>query len=425
MKPQNFEEKIVWYSLVGLYVLYFMGAQYVWFPLIAWGLTGYLCKKIWNQTENTPDEERITIPYSVWIWIASMLIMEFAVIMAHIDFDLGLPKIITSTIQWARTWALMALFPLIGCLTIRREIIYRAACILCMQSLVFGGLANLMNMAHFRIKYLSPVWMVMRGDPQPYAIGLFGFDGESGQFRLNLFTPNANALGIVGCVYFLLAMQESDQKWKWIGMIGGAAMVFGSGSRSTTLFIIIVPILSWILTNFTWPLQIAAGIVSSIAGMFSSSIINFIDNFYESTFKGSKAGSARVRHQLKEIALYRWQYEAPIWGHAVVAEKGPASVTFKPVGTHEQWSDLLYIKGTVGFIAFAFAILWSFIDLLIKAQNNPTSKASLSILLLLFICTFAADIEAVAYLYWPGLVLIGMGYKAKVPISSDSNVYYA
>lgn len=424
IKPENLEEKIVWYTILGTYVLYFMGAQYVWIPMISWGLSYYLFKKLWHQTEHTPEQEKIRIPYSVWIWIVAMLIMELCTIMSHIDLDMGIPKIVTSTIQWARTWALMGLLPLIGCLSIRPQLIYRASCIFCLENIFFAIVANLMNLVKFRLEYLSPIWIFLRGDPQPYAIGLYGFDGESGQFRLNLFTTSANSLGIVGCVYFLIAMQESDKKWRWIGMISSAMMVYSSGSRSTTLFLIVVPIISWILANFSWPLQIATGIASCVGGMYAPMIINALDTFYYNTFQGTKGGSARVRKQLKEIAIYRWENYAPIWGHGVVAEKGPASVTYKPIGTHEQWSDLLYIKGIVGFTAFLFAISWSFMDLLVKAQNNATSKAALSILLLLFICTFAADIEMAAYVYWPGLVILGMGFQAKELEKTKENIQH-
>jgi len=53
---------------------------------MAWLLVLYLVKKLWNQTEATPIEERITIPIGIWVWIVSMLVLEFALIMGHYDF---------------------------------------------------------------------------------------------------------------------------------------------------------------------------------------------------------------------------------------------------------------------------------------------------------------------------------------------------
>lgn len=93
MKPQNFEERVVWCYIIGTYVLYFLGAQFVVAPVMAWLLVLYLLKKLWNQTDETPFEERIMIPVGVWIWIVSMLVIEFAIIMGHYDYDLSILKL--------------------------------------------------------------------------------------------------------------------------------------------------------------------------------------------------------------------------------------------------------------------------------------------------------------------------------------------
>ncbi|NEQ16378.1 MAG: O-antigen ligase domain-containing protein, partial [Moorea sp. SIO3E2] len=69
MKPQNFEEKVVFYYIISTYLLFFLGAQFVFAPALAWLLTFYLIKKLWQQTSDTPPEERIRIPIGVWVWI--------------------------------------------------------------------------------------------------------------------------------------------------------------------------------------------------------------------------------------------------------------------------------------------------------------------------------------------------------------------
>lgn len=45
MKPQNFPEKIIWYSLIGTYGFYLIGGMYILAPVIAWVLLAYLGKK--------------------------------------------------------------------------------------------------------------------------------------------------------------------------------------------------------------------------------------------------------------------------------------------------------------------------------------------------------------------------------------------
>jgi len=51
IKPQNLEEKVVWYYIIGTHGLYFLGAQFVVAPVMV--LLVYLVKKLWNQTEAT------------------------------------------------------------------------------------------------------------------------------------------------------------------------------------------------------------------------------------------------------------------------------------------------------------------------------------------------------------------------------------
>lgn len=415
MKPQNLEERLVWYTIIYTYGFSFLGIQYAWVPGIAYFLTFCLCKKLWKQTENTPPEEKIIIPASVWVWIGAMLIMEFSLIMAHIDFDLGMGKIINTTVNtWAREWALMALFPLIGCLNIRPQLLYRAACILCLQSLVLAIICYLCFLFHIpSISYVSPLGALFRGNSNRYTMTLFEV-GETDQFRLQLFTNFPPNLGLVGNIYFFVALLEHNKKWRWIGIIGAAAMVIFSGSRMPIVCLFIVPIVTWALTNFTWPVQIATGLVSFLAGIYASVLIEFIDTAWDVGIKGYRSGSERVRSQLKKIALERWT-EAPLWGHGVVAERGPKTTEGMPIGSHEQWSDLLYIRGMVGFIAFLFVMLWSILDLVIKSQKSKLAKAALGIYLVLWVSTFGADIEGAAYLDWPGLILTGMAFKEKAP----------
>ncbi|MEI2580823.1 O-antigen ligase family protein [Scytonema sp. PRP1] len=423
MKPQNLEEKVVWYSLIGTYGFYFIGAQYILTPALAWLLTLYLGKKVWSQTENTPTKEKVAIPFSVWIWVIFMLVMEVALIIAHINFDLGIPKIITSTINWARAWPLMALFPLIGCLNIRPQLLYRAVCIICLQSLILIPIFYLAYTLHLPNNlYTSPLRLLGGNGVEYYNVVLYGFEEDTNQTRLQLFAPWPPALGLVANIYFLLACQESDKKWRLIGMIGSVAMIVSSFSRLSILSFATIPLLTWVLVNFTQPLvPITTGVVSFFAAIFAPLLINFLETFKEQ-FSKARAGSSRIREILGRIALHRWN-EAPIWGHGIIEPRGTRITAFMPVGTHHTWFGLLFEKGLVGLIALAVPLLWSFIDLLYKAQKNTTAKLGLSVLLVLFFFTLGERIEGLAYLYWPGLVIMGMGFKAKVqtPISLERN----
>jgi hypothetical protein len=345
--------------------------------------------------------------------------MEVALIVAHIDFDLGILKIINSTINWARAWLLMALFPLVGCLNIRPQLIYRAVCIICLQSLILIPIFYLAYTLHLpSTLYTSPLRLIGGNGADYYNVVLYGFEEETHQTRLQLFAPWPPALGLIANIYFLLAYQESNKKWRFVGMIGSVAMIMASFSRLSMLSIITAPLLTWFLVNFTQPIvPITTGVVSFFAAMFAPQLINFLSIFKEQ-FSKARASSSRLREILGRMALERWS-EAPLWGHGIIDPRGPAFTKRMPIGTHHTWFGILFEKGLVGLIALAVPMLWSFIDLLFKAYKNKTAQVGLSVLLVLFLFTFGERIEGLAYLYWPGLVIMGMGFKGEVqtPIS--------
>lgn len=419
MKPQNFEEKVVWYSLIGTYGFYFLGAQFILTPAIAWLLTLYLAKKIWNQKQDCSIEEKVLIPSTVWVWVISMLVMEIVLLIAHINFDLGVTKMITSSINWARNWPLLALFPFIGLLNIRPQLVYRAVCIICLQSLIFIPICYLASTLQIpNLLYTSPLRFIGGNGIELYNVVLYELD-ENFQPRLSLFAPWAPALGLVANIYFFLACQESDKKWRLIGRIGSIAMIVVSVSRLAILCLAAVTLLTWVLLNFTQPIvQITAAVVSFFAGILAPLLISFLETFREH-FSKVRSSSSRVRGILNRMALNRWWNEAPLWGHGIIEPRGPKITAFMPIGTHHTWFSLLFEKGLVGVLALAVPLLWSFIHLLNNAHKSMTAKVGLNVLLVLFFFTFGEKIEGLAYLYWPGLIVMGIAFKREVqaPIS--------
>ncbi len=410
IKPQNLPESLVWYYIIGTYPIYLLGAQYVCATFLASFLTFYLLRKCWNQTEKTPLDEKITISPSAWVWIIAMLVIEVALIIGHLNFDLEISQIIKSSLTWYRNWGLLALFPLIGHLNIRSKIIYRSVCILCLQSLIIISICSLAQLLKIPIlSYVSPL-QAFGGVIDSYRIYLFYILDEN-QSRLTLFAPWSPALGLIGNIYFCIAQQETNKKWRFLGMVGAVAMVFGSVSRLAIVCLPSVLVLMWILTNLVRPwVHLVAGFVSTLLGIFSSTLISSLENFNDQ-FNKARSGSSEIRARLGRMAQEAWWNEAPIWGHGRMQAKGPIVVAYKPIGSHHAWFGILYAHGLVGCIALAVAFLWSFIDLLIKAQINEQAKVGLSILLVLFFFTFAENIENLAYICWPGLLILGIAFK--------------
>lgn len=413
MQPKNFPEQVIWYSIVGTYGFYLIGGIYIIIPSIAWILLFYLCKKLWEQNDTTPQAEKIHIPVMVWIWVGGMLLEELALIMGHIDFDLGLAAIIKSSIGWAKGWAFFAIFPLVGCLQIRPQLLYRAACIVSLQTLVFAPFFILAYFIHLpEVVYISPLKIVGGPGPEFFEFRFFEIDPDNGEPRWRLFTPWAPALGFVANIYFIFSLYEKDKRWRWCGIIGSIFMCLITASRLGILNLPVVSIIAWVLSRLSQPVfLIFVGFISGLAAIFASPAIEAATAFIDKV-KSSRASSTEVRGALARIALNRFE-EAPIWGHGVV-ERGPHLVQFMVIGSHSTFYGILFIKGIVGFIGFIAPLLLSFVDLLIKAQKSETAKVGLSIVLLLISYSFAENLEMLAYLIWPSLLMLGIAFKDKV-----------
>lgn len=412
IKPENFPEKVVWYALTWTYIFYLIGATYIVGSVIGWILLLYLLLKWWLQTKDTPPQERIVIPWITWIWVIGMVMMEVALIVGHLNFNLSMSQIIKSSLGWAKGWALIALYPLAGCLNIRPQLIYRAVCVICFHTLLLSPILIAAPLLHLpEVLYVSPLKVVGAGLGSTFFdVSLYAVDFD-GQIRQRLFTPWGPALGFVANVYFTLAMGEKDKKWRWYGIVGSIYMSQICKSRLAQVCIISTPIFIFIFSRLTRPsILMFTGGVFVTSGIFATNILSAIDTFW-TKFKAARADSSRVRQVLKEIAFYRAETEAPMWGHGIV-EMGPHVAEFMPIGSHHTWAGLAFVKGMVGFYSLAIPMLLSLFFLLIKAQRSKIGATGLAILFILFLYTFGENLEILAYLYWPGLLVMGIAFKS-------------
>lgn len=424
MKPQNFEERLIWYSIIGTYGLYFLGILLPANAVIGWVLFFCLCKKIWNQIEDTPIEQRIRIPWIIWVWIIAMPVILIARIIGLDDFGSDTNGIIRGIMSWFITWALLALFPLAGCLNIRPQLIYRAICIVCLQSLILIPICYLAYLIHLPANlFTSPVERIIQNGKLYYNVMLYIYTEYNHELRLSLFAPWGPALGIVGSYYFFLVLQEPNKKWRWIGVVGAIAMCIVSSSRLAFISVPIVILGVWVWTNFWRPkIQILAGFLSFLSGIFSTVLLSVARNVLD-TVSGSRSESTRVRKMLVEFAFDRSQ-EAPIWGHGN-QEPGPKVIEHMPIGSHTTWGGLMFMHGVVGLVSFLVPTICTFIGLLIKAQKSNIGKVGLSVFLVLILFSVGESLDALAYLCWPALLIIGIALKKEikspVPMSNNCN----
>lgn len=383
-------------------------------PVIAWILFAIGFKKLCVELIHGGSLATFGVSWTVVAWFVGMFFMLVALIIGHLNNDIPLGPIIKSIIGWAKGWALLALFPFIGCLAIRPEMVIRASCIVGFHTVCAVPIFVLAWLAGLpQVLYVSPIQAVGGPGPEFFMVSLYEIDPGSGTPRWRMFTPWAPALGFVANVYLLFAISERDIRWKAFGIAGAVFMILMSQSRLGIVAAISVSGITWVVSNLSRPFMLfAGGIACAFLGMALSPIIRILD-IIMTKFSEARADSSRVRAALARIAIDRWRSEAPVWGHGVV-ERGPHLVEYMPIGSHHTWYGLLFVKGIVGFAALAVPMVVSFLELALKSGRGRDSKIGFGMVLLLLLYTFGENLEVLAYLIWPGLLFIGTGSRPSI-----------
>ncbi|MCL1145191.1 O-antigen ligase domain-containing protein [Shewanella marinintestina] len=405
--PKNSDEVIVWRAITGTYAFWLLGAMYVVAPVIAWILLLRMFKR------HLVDKTIYPITRAQTTWLIAMVVMLLALIIGHLTNELGFAKLIKSSIGWAKGWALLAIFPLLGSLNIRPHLIYRACCIVCKHTLFLLPLFILAWAVGLpSTLYTSPLSIIGGPGPEFFSVSLYEIDPASGLPRWRLFTPWAPALGMVANLFFIFATQEQSARYKFYGITGSLSMVLISQSRLALVCYLLLAGFFLFIRFYRSPwIYLIASPILLLFGVFGIEVIEKLQQSVEA-FKSARAGSTRVRQELANIAIERWANEAVFWGHGIV-ERGPHLVEYMPIGSHHTWYGLLFVKGIVGALALAIPMLISLLSLLGHIFSSKLSAVAVAILLQLFLYTFGENLEILAYLFWPGLIIIGIAHKER------------
>ena len=405
--PQTAAERLIAGTIQWTWALWLIGGLYIVGPVLGWVLAGMVALALYLD-QLKPS----AIPSTVWIWLAGMLAMLLILLVGHANFELGLAKTVKSSIGWAKGWALIALFVLAGAmLTLRAEVIYRAVCKLGLQTLIvlpiflaapYVGLPELL--------WTSPLKVLGGAGPEYFAAQLYTIELGAGTPRWQFFAPWSPAAGMMGVLYVLLAAQEKHRGWKAIGIAGGLMLALFSQSRLALVALIVIIPFVWGASRLgKGHLWLMAAPAVFALGIFGPMLIEVIDSAV-SEFSAARADSSRVRAALGRIAIHRWETEAYWFGHGIV-ENGPHLVEYMPIGSHHSWYGLLFVKGLLGAAALAIPLAATFFALLAKAQNDKTARVGLGLTLALVLYSFGENLEILAYLYWPALVVIGIALR--------------
>ena len=405
--PQTAAERLIAGTIQWTWALWLVGGLYIAGPVLGWVLAGMAATALYLD-----QAKPSAIPSTVWTWLAAMLAMLVILWVGHANFELGIAKTIKSSIGWAKGWALIALFVLAGALlNIRVDVIYRAVCKLGLQTLIvlpifvlapYIGLPELL--------WTSPLKVLGGAGPEYFAAQLYTIEPGAGTPRWQFFAPWSPAAGMMGVLYVLLAAREKHRGWKAVGIAGGLVLALFSQSRLALVALIVIVPFVWGASRMgKGHLWLMAAPAVFALGIFGPMLIELIDSAV-SEFSAARADSSRVRAALGRIAIHRWETEAYWFGHGIV-ENGPHLVEYMPIGSHHSWYGLLFVKGLLGAAALAVPLGATFLALLIKAQGNQTARAGLGLTLALVLYSFGENLEILAYLYWPALVVIGIALR--------------
>lgn len=411
LQAETLEERLIYWTIVGTWGLWLIGALYVVGPVLGYVLLAIVLARELGVLERPEMADRHLSP-SVALWVAGMLAMEVALIIAFLDFELGFAGMLKSSIGWMKGWALLAVFILAGAmLSIRPEIVYRATSHLAAQTLVlapFFLLASIIGLP--QDLYVSPFQMVGGPGPEFFDVTLYSTSDTSGQVRWRFFAPWATAAAFLAGLWFIFAMYETDRSLKVVGLAAAVVVCLMTGSRTSVVVLPATVVLVLLISNIRRPeLLIVAALVAAGAVLLTDTIITYYEDMSDA-FYNARAASSRVRAKLANIAYHRWQSEAFWFGHGTV-ERGPHLVEYMKIGSHHTWHGLLFVKGVVGFVALAVPLAVSVVVLSLKAQVDRVARAGLGVLLATTLFSFGDNLEIVSYLIWPGLVIVGIAHS--------------
>ncbi len=410
MTPQTPAESLVYKTITLTWPFYAVGALYVVGPVLAWILGGLAVLSLYLGPA-IRDDLRATgpVPPIIWAWILGMGVMLVALWAGHLDWGLGLKQTIKSSIGWAKGWALLALFPLVGAvLPIRREILVRGQCVLGAWTLL---LAPLLLAAPYiglpeRI-FTSPLKAIGGPGPEYFSVYLFTFDPASWTPRWQFYAPWSPFAALLGVIMVLFALEEKDRKWMLAGLGAGILMILASKSRMGLVGLVACTIaprmMPLLLRGWAW--HVTAALTASLA-VIGTALVTLAQDAV-AAFKGARADSTRVRETLQRIARERWQNDAPWFGHGTV-HPGSHAVEYMPIGSHHTWFGLLFVKGVVGLLALLVPMVWHTGFAMLDATRHPRGRLPMGILMTMVLLSFGENIEIEAYMLWPALVLLGI-----------------
>jgi hypothetical protein len=410
MDKRNLPDNICFWTYVLTWPFYLVGALYLIGPILAWSMLGLMGIAAYFGPVLRDDLQLAErIHPVVWCWLAGMFVMLIALWAGHLNWGMGLGPTIKSSIGWAKGWAMMALFILIGArFYINRDVLIRGqnivglVTVLLLPLLLVAPLIGLPSRV-----FVSPLEATGGPGPEYFSIYLYTIDPENGSARWQFWAPWSPFAGLIGVTMVIFAVEDKKKFWLVCGLLGGLAMIYFSRSRMSLVALVVCLLIPRVLPLMkNWRAWLAAAAVMSSLAIFGNALLHLITSSIDG-FKNARASSSRVRDTIQSIGYYRWKTEAFWFGHGTI-ERGPHIVEYMPIGSHHTWYGLLFVKGIVGFSALLVPMVWHLVVVLADAVRGPRGRLPCALMLNFVILTFGENLEVEVYLLWPAYILLGI-----------------
>lgn len=422
--PLTADERLIYWAIVLTWLGWLLGALYFLGPLLGWWLAAR-CAIGWYLAPGSIRPWTWTTRIVVGAWIAGAILMLMVLVIGHLNFDLGLTAIVKSGLGWAKGWALFAVFIAIGVAgRIRPLVVIRASNVLALQTLIVAPLLFLAGLSNLPpLLYVSPLEILGGGSAGFFDVDLYVVDPEGNRLRWKFFAPWAPAAALIACLSLALALYDPNPRWRTIGIVSALIVSAMTSSRLALVTIPVILLAVVVLPRLLDPrlvLCAAAVVVATI--LLGEMVMAIVDDLAES-FTSARASSSRVRSALQSIALHRWWSEAPLFGHGAV-ERGSHLVEFMAIGSHHNWNGLLFTRGIVGLLCFLLPLLLLAGLLLRRALVSAHARAAVVAMVVLVLFSFGENLEIVAYLIWPTLLLFGavLAQSASLPATAPREI---
>ena len=402
---KNIDEKIIYYVIVCTYPLYLLGGLYLVGPVLAWVLLYHAMISIFNN--------RIKANYLSLIWLLSILLIEVVVVIGSLNTGHSLLMVIKSTIGWAKGWALIGIFIFVGTiLPIRYHILQRAITNILWQSLLVSPFLIIVAFLDFpTLLYTSPLKMLGGGGDQFFKVWLYWNDINTGLPRWQLFAPWSPALAFYALLALSIILPRPSDRLKYCAISSAIILILLSESRAGIVILFFLFIIYGVYCFFNIISILVIILISVlIFGVFLNEIIGGVFDIIN-YINSMRSDSSMIRKTLNNIGLYRWYNESFWFGHGNV-ERGPHIVQFMPIGSHNTFIGLLFIKGIVGLLLYVAPLIITTLYLLFKSFSKRDYLSGFFVILIFFMYSFTENIEILSYIMWPGWLFVGMSLRA-------------